>query len=80
MSPDGMNLPESEKALVSSNVLLRKEWVMDPPPWIISRLPDDLILDIYRIKVRHFAELAKIEGQIKELESKMYNEVVKAMR
>jgi len=79
MNPEEMKLPELEKSVFASKVFLRKEWVMDPPPWIVSRLRDDLIVDIYRIKMKHLAELAKIEVQILELESRMFNEIAKAM-
>ncbi len=52
---------------------------MDPPPWIVSRLRDDLLVTVYGIKMKHLAELAKIEVQIKEVESRMFSEIAKAM-
>lgn len=79
MNPEKMKLPEMEKSVFASNVFLRREWVEDPPPWIVSRLRDDLVVDIYRIKMNHLAELAKIEVQIKEIESKMFSEIAKSM-
>jgi hypothetical protein len=75
MNAEEMKLPEMEKSVFGSNVFLRKEWVMDPPSWIVSRLRDDLIVNIYRIKMNHLAELAKLEAHIKEIESKMFSEI-----
>jgi len=79
MNSDELKLPEMEKSVFASNLYLRKEWVMDPPPWIVSRLPDDIIVNIYRIKMNHLAELAKTEIRIKEIESKMFSDIAKSM-
>lgn len=74
-----VKLPESEKAIFRTEALLRNEWVTDPPPWIISRLRDDIIIDIYKIKMRGLAELAEIEKQIKEIESRMFSDIEKSL-
>lgn len=79
MSPEEMKLPELEKSVLASTLFLRKEWVMDPPPWIVSRLRDDLLVNIYAIKMKYLAELAKIEIQTKEIESRMFSDIAKAM-
>jgi hypothetical protein len=79
MSPDEMKLPELEKSVFASTLFLRKEWVMDPPPWIVSRLRDDLLVNIYAIKMKYLAELAKIEIKTKEIESRMFSDIAKAM-
>ena len=79
MNHEEMKLPEMEKSVFASSVLMHKEWVMDPPPWIISRLHDDLIIDIYRIKMDHLAEVTKLEAQIREIESRMFSEIAKSM-
>ncbi len=79
MKPEEMKLPELEKSVLTSTLFLRREWVMDPPPWIVSRLRDDLLVTVYGIKMKHLAELAKIEVQIKEVESRMFSEIAKAM-
>ena len=76
MRPEEMKLPEVGKSWLSTEPF-RREWVMDPPPWI--RLPDDLVVDIYRIKMNYLVQLTKIEMQIKELEGKMFGEIARKM-
>lgn len=72
-----MDPPYLRREGLADQAILRREWVMDPPPWI--KLPDVRVKDIYRIKLKHLAELTKIEIQIKELEGKMINEIVKSL-
>lgn len=79
MNPEEMKLPEMERSVFASNILIHKEWVMDPPSWIVSRLHDDLIIDIYRIKMDHLAEVTKLEAQIREIESRMFSKIAKSM-
>jgi hypothetical protein len=79
MNVEDMKLQESEKSVFASSLSLRKEWYMDPPPWIISRLDERILVDIYKIKMTHLAELVKIEIKIKELESRMFSEIAKTI-
>ena len=72
-----MDPPYLRREGLADQAILRREWVMDPPPWI--KLPDVRVKDIYRIKLKHLAELTKIKIQIKELEGKMINEIVKSL-
>jgi hypothetical protein len=74
-----MKLPELESAVFASNVYLKKEWVIDPPPWIIDKLRPIVVERVYAIKMKHLAEVAKIESQIKQVEARMYAETAKAM-
>ncbi len=74
-----MKLPELESSVFASNVFLHREWVMDPPPWIVQKLRPVLLENIYRIKMKHLAELSKIEVQIKEVEARMFSEIAKSM-
>jgi len=79
MNPSDLKLPAVDRSMFVSDVFLKREWVMDPPPFIIDRLQDDLIRKIYEIKMRHLAEMAKLEIKAKEIESAMFAEVAQAM-
>ncbi len=71
MGSERVKLPENE-AVFASSVSLRKEWVMDPPPWIVSRIRDKVLVEIYRVKIKHLAAAARIE-------SEMFNDVAKIL-
>ena len=79
MDPQEMKLPELEQSAITSNVLLRREWVMDPPPWIMQRLPEDLVVNIYRIKMEGIAEIAELESQMKVVEAKVYRGIAEVI-
>lgn len=68
---DELTLPEM------GQVFLKKEWVMDPPPWIAIKLPDEVVQQIYAIKVRHLAEIAELGVRSKQIEAGMFNEIAK---
>ncbi len=63
MGSERVKLPENE-AVFASSVSLRKEWVMDPPPWIVSRIRDKVLVEIYRVKSKHLAAAARIESEM----------------
>lgn len=69
MGTENMKLPEVEKAMFATSRFLHKEWVMDPPPFILERLPDILNVDIYKVKLKYMAQMAMAEAN-------MLNEVV----
>ena len=79
MNQREMKLPELESSVFTSKVSLHREWVMDPPPWIVQKLRPIVLENIYKIKMKHLAELSKIEVQIKEVEAKMFSEIAKTM-
>lgn len=65
MNPEEMKLPEMEKSVYSdlSKLFVRKEWVMDPPPFLREILPKEILIDVYRAKLRHLAKVAELESQ-----------------
>ncbi len=72
MRPEEMKLTEPEKFGLASKIAFNPDWVIDPPPWIIARLPDDILVDVYKTKLEHLAEIAKIE-------SRMFSKVAEVM-
>ena len=60
-------------------VFLHKEWVMDPPSWILHLLKEDTIQQIYRIKVARLAELARLEVQAMQVQADMYEDIAKVL-
>jgi hypothetical protein len=81
MNSEEMRLPHLEKsAFVTGPVAelrFHPEWYIDPAFW--KRLPDDRLVNIYRIKMKYLAQLTKIEMQIKDLEGDMFNEMAEAL-
>ncbi len=75
MKAEELHLPKIPSELFHSHHHILKEWVMDPPPIILERLSDRIVMQIYSIKMRRLAELTKIEIQSKEIEAKMYTEI-----
>jgi glycerol-3-phosphate dehydrogenase len=82
MGPEEMKLAEMEKAIYEidpSKYSIRKEWVMDPPPFIIRRLPDDILFEIYKTKIQHLAKVSELMSQINQVEAEMQNSVAELM-
>ena len=82
MEPDEMKLAEMEKSIYAfdpSKYGIRREWVMDPPPFITRKLPDDILFGIYRIKIQHLAKVSELVSQINQVEASMQNEVAELM-
>lgn len=82
MGPEEMKLADMEKAVYEidpSKYSIKKEWVMDPPPFIIRRLPDDILFEIYKTKIQHLAKVSELMSQINQVEAEMQNSVVKIM-
>ena len=85
MDSQEMTLPNAESVFTVNSSLAEilrhpsKAWVMDPPPWIISKLPHDVLIEIEANKLEHLSELAKIEGNAKEVEAKMYSKMAKLL-
>ena len=82
MGPEDMKLAEMEKeiyALDSNKIRIRKEWVMDPPPFIIRKLPDDILFGIYKVKLERLAKVSELSSRINLEEANMYNEVAEMM-
>jgi hypothetical protein len=80
MDSKEMRLPQLDEPVLMSNAVLRREWVMDPPPWIVQKLRPSVVEGIYRVKMKRLAEVAKIEIQMKEIEAKMYGDIAKLMQ
>ena len=48
-------------------VFLKKEWVIDPAPWIAAKLDERILQDIYRIKVEALVKVAELDIQFKQI-------------
>jgi hypothetical protein len=79
MDPSEMKLPDLDDSIFTSHSLIPMEWIIDPPPWIAKRLPDDILVNIYRTKLQHRAECAKIATRLKEVESQLYSDIAQLM-
>ena len=78
MDPENMVLSELDpKALTT--VKLHHEWHMDPPPFILRRFSDELVKEIYSIKVKYLAQVAKIDVRMAEIRGSMLEEIGKTM-
>ena len=78
MSPEDMKLPELERAEFLSRGFLRKEWVIDNA--FLSRLKTDVAINIIKARMEFLAECAKLEGQMKQLEAKMFTDISKTLK
>jgi len=59
-----MRLPEVENTAFVTGKYLKREWVMDPPPFVLERLPDIVMVDIYKVKLKHLADIAQVEANM----------------
>ena len=80
MSPNGLELTELPAEAISHlNLKYHLEWVMDPPPFILKRFPEELIQNIYRVKMRHLANVAELEARLVQARGEMYAEIAKVI-
>lgn len=73
-----MKLMEADKAIYASDagrLAIRREWVMDPPPFIARKLSDDILINIYQTKLRYLAKVSELVSQINNVEAEMQLEV-----
>lgn len=78
MSPDEFELTELAPE-AHTNLKYHLEWMMDPPPFILKRFPDDLIQNIYRIKMVHLSKVAELEAQLIKARGEMFADIAKAI-
>lgn len=78
MSPDEFELTELAPEAYT-NLKYHLEWMMDPPPFILKRFPDDLIHNIYRIKMLHLAKVAELEAQLIKARGEMFADIAKVI-
>jgi len=76
MDPEEMALTELAPE-AHTTLMYHLEWMMDPPPFILKRFPDDLIREIYRVKMQHLARAAELEAEIVKVRGAMFAEVGK---
>lgn len=80
MNTEGFQLPEYDPSTYSVRRVYLKEWVTDPPPWIIGRIPDELVSEMLRIKMEGLAEIAQIESQKLAIEEKVFRSIAKILK
>ena len=80
MNPEGFQLPEYDPSAFSLKKVYLKEWSIDPPPWIIRRLTDELVVEMLKIKMEGLAEIAEIESQKLAVEAKVFRSIAKMMK
>ncbi|HSG27358.1 MAG TPA: hypothetical protein VLA34_02670 [Candidatus Krumholzibacterium sp.] len=59
---------------------IRLEWVMDPPPFIIDKLSDEVMTEVFQAKMEGLARIAKLEAQMKEVEAEVFQKIAKTIR
>ena len=79
MGNEEMKLPDAKQVEFLSSTFLRKEWVMDPPPFVWWKIKDDILVNVLQTKIKYLAKFSKLEAQAKELEGQMYEEIAKQM-
>lgn len=82
MGTDEMKLVDMEKAAtaIDTRFIIQKEWAMDPPPFMIKRLPDHVVIDMHRAKLSHLAKVSNLMSQVHQVEMEMFNEVAEIMQ
>ncbi len=78
MSPEDMRLTELAPA-AQAYIKYHLEWVMDPPPFILDHFPDDLIQNIYRVKMQHLAKVAGLEADLIKARGAMFEDIAKVI-
>ncbi len=78
MSPNPMTLPDLPQPL-SAQLRFHPEWVMDPPWVFLEKFDEELVREIFRIKMQHLAKAAQLEAQIVETRGAMYNEIAEVL-
>ena len=79
MSPNTMTLPEFPNQS-PRELQFHPEWVMDPPWIFLHRFDEDLVKEIYRVKMTHLARVAQLEAKIVEIRGAMFNEIAEVMQ
>lgn len=79
MPPGDIKLPDFYKEVFAERHLLRREWSMDPPPYMVEILSDKVQAAIYRAKMEGLAEISKLEARAKEIEANVFEKIGKAI-
>ena len=79
MGNEEMKLPDSKQVEFLSSAFYRKEWVMDPPPFVWWKIREDILLSVLQTKMKYLAKLSKLEAQAKEIEGQMFEEIAQNM-
>ena len=80
MNGDQMKLPQVENSAFTSARYLQLEWHIDPAPWVIQRLPDDLVRDIYRIKIQGLAKVVDIQMKQLAVQAEVYTQIAEVLQ
>ena len=75
MGNEEIKLPDSKQVEFLSSAFYRKEWVMDPPPFVWWKIREDIILSVLQTKMKYLAKLSKLEAQAKVIEGQMFEEI-----
>ena len=79
MNGDQMKLPQVDRSAITSAVYLQQEWSIDPAPWVVQRLPDDLIFKIYKLKAQGIAEVFELERSQLAVKVRVYKEIAEVL-
>ena len=79
MGNEEIRLPDSKQVEFLSSAFYRKEWVMDPPPFVWWKIREDILISVLQTKMKYLGKLSKLEAQAKEIEGQMYEEIAKNM-
>lgn len=79
MGNEEIKLPNSKQVEFLSSAFYRKEWVMDPPPFVWWKIREDILLSVLQTKMKYLAKLSKLEAQAKEIEGQMFEEIAQNM-
>ena len=79
MSPRDIVLPKFNPDL-PHRAIFKLEYVMDPPPFILDRLEDKVVLEIYKTNMHYAMELMKMEQKLIRMDMERMEKVSNLIR
>jgi hypothetical protein len=79
MGPEEIKLPQVHASSFLTAAQFHKEWVIDPPPFLLRCLSEDQVKAIYKVKLEGLAQIARLEIQMKEIEATTFEKVGKLL-
>ena len=79
MKKEKLNLPKSEHFFQERPEYMVKDWIMDPSPFFLERFPDEVVTEIYAIRMKAFAEILEVNSKVMEINANMCRKIAEAV-